>query len=932
MSDEKQKKSEYPCNNCQEIIDINAEEEIEGTTYLKCYAGVELNIFDCKNFVHVECAEGKNLIAANGHYYCQLHKHHPRKPDKNDQNSKQNQQTTQKGVTYELDDSESESDVNIESESESINQTIFNKTSLGGEDNFNGDNTNQMILKMLMKMQKDIDKLKNKKSKSSLPAYSPQYSRKSESKNFDKPCTSKQSDKIFRNLHKNHRNESPIRERSLDDILSSSFNRSQKDTSFSRNSSDVDNVTKQLMELQMLEAKRNISRSLPIINSINYEWKIFYKSFLDTECLFSKTENVRRLQDAIQCDEIKKIGGMSLFSQETYMDALAVIDKKIGRSEVLLLDEKNKLIQQEPLRGNNIKETISFIERVKNYSSLVSKLGNLADKTDSSLIAHISRTLPFDLKNKWRVQYRKIYDEYGTVYLSQMSLWLDTAVADYETDLLFERMDPYTQGTSRSSDNKNQKNFKQKENRKLFLNATSDTENNKQKRENFSKTKSPNNYCWFHDKPGHSSLLCYTLLAKSGKVTDLAKAKNICTFSLSTKGQTSKEIRVLKISHVEKIKKINTNFNTSSSSNEPKKDSKNENESSHNATNNFNACHGLDAEDFAQEPWTVREINLMNYRVNNNSHEKNTIKNPEKYTASTLLPIVVVDLTHNGKNMRCALMLDTGSEVSLLDEKFASFLEAPSINRALSLQWSGGKTRTDLQSGLIKIKAKGVHKNAKSYDIFFRTIKDLGIPDQRFNAKEMKEKFYHLKKLPLESYSKIVGILGQDQNQFLKQIQWIENKRSNKESPIAIFTQLGYAVMGHSCPLEKLYHHLSQVSTQQNLSHKVDKTFLPECDEEELIKMQDSAMGLEFMLPYENDRKIADDVEALAILKREVKKFENKNKYEAPLLWRDKNVTLPTEESLKVALRRLRILINHAMRIGKFDEVKNQIKNLLDKN
>ena len=58
---------------------------------------------------------------------------------------------------------------------------------------------------------------------------------------------------------------------------------------------------------------------------------------------------------------------------------------------------------------------------------------------------------------------------------------------------------------------------------------------------------------------------------------------------------------------------------------------------------------------------------------------------------------------------------------------------------------------------------------------------------------------------------------------------------------------------------------------------------------------------------------------------------KEKQKFQVPLLWRIHNPQLPTENSLRIAERRLKILIKHAKRLNKLNEITEQVENLIQK-
>ena len=82
------------------------------------------------------------------------------------------------------------------------------------------------------------------------------------------------------------------------------------------------------------------------------------------------------------------------------------------------------------------------------------------------------------------------------------------------------------------------------------------------------------------------------------------------------------------------------------------------------------------------------------------------------------------------------------------------------------------------------------------------------------------------------------------------------------ESSTAILTPLGYCLLGSTLPLPKLYNHLYEQNSQQSqCTHEISEE-----EKSELMKMQDGVMGIDYKLPYENDRNIAEEEIALKLL------------------------------------------------------------------
>lgn len=730
-------------------------------------------------------------------------------------------------------------------------------------------------------------------------------------------------------------------------------------------------LSRKLIENQLHESQKKTYYTLPKVSKVGYEWKIFYTAFTDSMSLFTPNENVVRLQNAIQCPEIKKLGGINLFMSATFEQTLKEIDRRIGKPEKLLIREKQKLIGFNKLGNSDTKETMDFIQEVKAYSTLVDKIGNFGDKNDQALIARLSRILPERLLNMWTKEYSKIKEDTEEVLVSDLSSWLDKQIDTFETSLLFNQMDPYGDLKQKNAlKNTIQQGSKAKENKKesFFLHKTEDkVESNKPQKASLMNhstngdNDSPAIFCWYHNRKGHSSLNCFTLLSKNGdEVQELAKTKGICTICGCKNHQPCPQkekytcpIPECQTKHAvifcpkrrcQQITAIPTRNRRQSSNGSTNRRRFGNNYSHHIRQTNANDtnCNAESSQTtFDALQLNTREVQNKNYheswmmireiQMQTSCQSNFNAPNQIPLTSPTLVSVVVVTLENAGRTLKCALLLDSGSTTSLIEEEYADLLHLKGPKKKMKISWSGGTSRIIEDSMIVRANATGIHENAKTFDIYFRTVKNLEMPPQDFNADELRKKFKYLKDLPLASYSRLIGVIGVDQWRFFKQQKWIESQ--NKESidkPAAFLSPLGYCVIGSSCPLSTLHQHMSNFHIEEfPMSYTYDK--ISKTEEEELIKMEERALGLEYHQPYENDRLIEDDQAGLKQLMEKVKYIPEMNLYEAPLMWNTPDVVLPTEESFRTAYRRLKILLNNAERMGNYLEIKAQIENLLAK-
>ena len=721
-------------------------------------------------------------------------------------------------------------------------------------------------------------------------------------------------------------------------------------------------LNQKMMEMQIMENRRNTHRVLPKVTQPDYEWKIFYKAFLETHELFSQSENISRLQEAIQCEKIKSAGGHNLFNPETFLITLINIDERIGKPGPMLLNEKRKLMEAERIKSNDNQGLVKLIDKITSYSNLVDKLGVHANKTDLDVISRLSRLLPKHLSGKWSDQFNRLTDYHGEVTIKDMAQWLNKQIRVIETDMMFEKMDPY--GTikvkgNRHDEKQESKDSKRNKKERLFLHAVqvSETESEEEeqeenaavdvhssaKRENPDKgqrdSKDPGNYCWYHDKEGHSSLYCFSLLKMSGKeVTNLAKEKNICTICSRESHfpcpYRSRHVECLipgcylkhaSIFCFKRIKRENRQYDgkqykrdgkpqkdAAASQNAPKAGQSVQHTAEQAETTNMhvmqqertqnsfvvNALHGHSSAQSTPSAHTSLTLYELELPTNESQNElkNNLINLSTQSTSRSLQPAVVIKLKNESKELCGAFLLDSGSSVSMIEKKYADMLNVKGVNKPLCIEWSGGKTRVDDKSEVVHLKGHGIHRGAQIKDIFFRTMENLALPKQVLNLKEMRKRHEELKNYQLESYSQIIGIIGEDQKCFLKQFKWIDLKGNKNSNLSIILTPLGYAMMGNECQLADLYYHLTNVS-EITMQHSVKTEYMPENEEAELIKMQDSVKSVEHKMPYANDRQLVDEEISLKILNETVRKIPDANQYETGLLWKEINEQIRNLES-----------------------------------
>lgn len=739
-----------------------------------------------------------------------------------------------------------------------------------------------------------------------------------------------------------------------DEDESDSENKSSSDDSDNENSTQ--NVTQRKLikntrvntndYLHKLSLKR-----LPIVNDDNLSWSVFYEAFKETKHLFSHNENITRIQDAILDEKVKKIGGKTLFNPKTYEICIKSINKRLKHNLKPLYKEASELEFHVAIKSHQKAKIIEFIDKLRNFESLAQAYEEHSYSNNQKFLANVINVLPTFLKVAWEKKQAKLEMKRKKVTLKKV---IDTLTEFIPILELSIRNESFT--------NQSTNTRKEKDDRRRFEKPRLYHFESNRFKENNTNTK-----CWFHKINNHPFNKCKSLWSMDGKaVTEIAKKNGICTYCgkewLTHKNCPNNKLKC----NIEGCSlphhsifcfKRKANNETNRSGNQRNEQNVNNNvqnqhrreperlqntmrqsntvqqpvdemeeivqqlNNSHMYTNNFSVPPSTSSDTRFNRPFR-NNINIVD-----NSNIPNSCNN-NSTTSRSILSVIVVKL-NNDKQV--ALLIDSGSTVSLLEESIADELEIKGPWLPIVLYWSGGQKRYDNYSRVIKTEACGLNSN-KAYNLYFRTVRDLLISPQRFVAHEFYEKYPHLLPLNLHDYEEISGVIGIDNVFVFEQLKMYKPKGKNITAPFGVRCPLGDYLFGSSFNLAEIYNQLNKdIKVVRNdgryLTHNHE---LEETELKELEEMQKEIMGLDYMHPKENnDRKIAEEVYVLDLLSNETKKLPNSNHYVAPLLWIKQPFSLDTFNSFKVAMRRFLIVEKQAYKLGVFQECLDQVKNLL---
>jgi len=673
---------------------------------------------------------------------------------------------------------------------------------------------------------------------------------------------------------------------------------------------------------------------LPLVDDNNLSWTTFYDSYQATKRLFLPHEQISRIKKAIKNPDVLQIGGPNLFNSRTFDLAIEKINSRLSKNTNFINKEANALQSLAKLKAESHRKIIEYIDRIANFNITAKAYDDWSFICNKMFINGLAEKLPVFLYNKWINKQANVEQAGEMLKLQHLVDVLEQELPNVNTR--------YQNSLLPSFDNLNIAN---KSNR---MYKTEDKLNE-------ARRKFDSKYCWFHKNTYHPSHECRNLWDMDGKSVALLAEKNrrciIC-------GQEQHN----PCPHEEKLKcKVEECEIKHHALYCPKRESRIRN-NNHNDTivsddccivdydqkelEDFQRClnesgdlnsynnnnHGESSRFFITDESFDNSTNNIHYTsYDNNNAPRNYRHEAESFSTYKSSPVLLGVIVLNLENKQnAAFLVDSGSSVSLIEEKLANKLELYGPNLKLSLKWTGNHERDDKDSRIVKIKVAKAGNQWKDRYLYFRTMHNLKVCNQRFVAEDFKLHYPYLKELNLSDYSEISGIIGID-NIFMFETQTIKAKNHLATLPLGVKCPLGDYVMQSQFPLEDTYKQLLSRKTVFNAVAYNNSCKLTIEEQLELKSLEEEISEMELEMGKCNDRNSYEDTKSLEIMERDIKRELDTNHFTASLLWKRDDVVLPTEDSYKLALKRYFVVEKNAKISNKFEECEFQVKNLIEK-
>lgn len=250
--------------------------------------------------------------------------------------------------------------------------------------------------------------------------------------------------------------------------------------------------------------------------------------------------------------------------------------------------------------------------------------------------------------------------------------------------------------------------------------------------------------------------------------------------------------------------------------------------------------------------------------------------------------IVPITLISGTNSVHTFAFLDSGSEITLIEEQLVAELNILGKCEPLTLQWTGNVTRKEADSKRVDMEITGTAGRTQKYPLInARTVKELNLPKQSISVKWLAQ-LEHLKTLPLECYAQARArvLIGLDNFQLMAPLMMREGAW---HEPIAVKTRIGWTLFGgNACHDQAVKCINTHEMSNDKLHQLVNENFAME--------------NIGIRIP-EVELETHDDSLARKLLEKLTKRCDD-NRYESGLLWKSDNVQLP--DSYGMAAQRLR--------------------------
>uniref|UniRef100_A0A5S6Q3D4 DUF1758 domain-containing protein n=1 Tax=Trichuris muris TaxID=70415 RepID=A0A5S6Q3D4_TRIMR len=249
-----------------------------------------------------------------------------------------------------------------------------------------------------------------------------------------------------------------------------------------------------------------------------------------------------------------------------------------------------------------------------------------------------------------------------------------------------------------------------------------------------------------------------------------------------------------------------------------------------------------------------------------------------------LLAVLPAQIVANGRSCKAMVLLDPGSEATLITEELAFRLGLSGPRRRLRFSTFHGRDPT-LVSTSVAFRVSSVD-GKRSFDVCNAyTVPQLNVSQRKVDWNTMRSRWNHLKDVQIHAPmgTKVDILLGMDVQDVHEQLQVLKAP-GKLTAPVAIETPLGWCIVGKN-PLAK---RKGDVPTGPRITHVHYRGDAPELDELLPSLWLTESMGT---MPMAKPPMSAEDKESIRILNSSIR--HTGERYEVGLLWKTPKPALP---------------------------------------
>lgn len=595
---------------------------------------------------------------------------------------------------------------------------------------------------------------------------------------------------------------------------------------------------------KQIAARQAISKELPAFSGKPDEWPIFFSAFSNTTamCGFTDGENTTRLQKCLTgkaYDSVKSL----LMHPSNVKRVIATLRMRFGQPEAIVQSLIERINTLPTLREDKLETIMDFAVEVQNFCSIVDACGLEEHMYNVAMLHQLVSKLPPSIKLDW-ARHRQMFSK---INLATFGNWM-YSLAEAASSVTIPGSSP---GSQEPKTVRGEPRLQKKGSG--FLNAHLETESTAA-RETSELQKNTKGGC----------LVCK---ACCDSVVD---CKQFLELSRGSRWAVVREFGLCRRCLLK-----------------------------HNGSCDAKAC-GKDGCTFKHHALLHKEQSGKHETTPSEStgnpdsahHGCNTHRSHSSSALFRYIPVIVYG---EKSSVHTFAFLDDGSELTLLDNDLANELGLTGSEVPLNLRWTGGTERCEKESRITRLAITGVQDRAKQFTLDeVRTVKELQLPHQSLDMDEMKERYPHLRGLPIKSYERVRPriLIGMKHVHVSLVLQSREGK---PEQPIATKTRLGWTVCGASyenrgSSMVHYTFHIGTTATSDEDLHQAMKEYFS-LDSMGVVKSNQSLLS-------------SEDQRAYSLL--EARTIRKGNRYETGLLWRFDNSRLPNSRSM--ALHRHQLL------------------------